>query len=320
MKKFMQKIIILFVIIIPYIFWYASSTNVWIAPNFSQHFTSYFKNSDGGKSSVFVIGWVSSENTLYQNIRCIFYPNNNVPIEWCPSVNYWWQLRQIIKYLWYALLVLFIVIAWIRLLVKWSNADTVKQSLSSLLFIVLWSLLFFWSVWILWSVLKVWTTNWTTWLAGNIHWDSNSLLFFVLSFAKAFAFIAAIIMIVVYWFKVLSTADKSDKVKAWLKWLLNVIIALVIIKLIDYVYYIAQLPDLVTKATDLIIEIAKIMWFIIWALMMIMLFYAWFLYITDQWSSDSMKKATNIIIWILVTAVVIFALLLIIYQVVNEFA
>jgi hypothetical protein len=40
---------------------------------------------------------------------------------------------------------------------------------------------------------------------------------------------------------------------------LNVIIALVIIKLIDYVYYIAQLPDLVTKATDLIIEIAKIM-------------------------------------------------------------
>jgi hypothetical protein len=77
---------------------------------------------------------------------------------------------------------------------------------------------------------------------------------------------------------------------------------------------------LVTKATDLIIEIAKIMWFIIWALMMIMLFYAWFLYITDQWSSDSMKKATNIIIWILVTAVVIFALLLIIYQVVNEFA
>ena len=146
------------------------------------------------------------------------------------------------------------------------------------------------------------------------------MLFFVLSFAKAFAFIAAIIMIVVYWFKVLSTADKSDKVKAWLKWLLNVIIALVIIKLIDYVYYIAQLPDLVTKATDLIIEIAKIMWFIIWALMMIMLFYAWFLYITDQWSSDSMKKATNIIIWILVTAVVIFALLLIIYQVVNEFA
>ena len=102
--------------------------------------------------------------------------------------------------------------------------------------------------------------------------------------------------------------------------MLNVIIALVVIKLIDYIYYIAQVNDFVTKTTDLIIEIAKIAWFIIWALMVIMLFYAWFLFITDQWSSENMKKAKNIIIWILVTAVVIFALLLIIYEVFSEFA
>ena len=118
----------------------------------------------------------------------------------------------------------------------------------------------------------------------------------------------------------MASADKSDKVKAWLKWLLNVIVALVIIKLIDYVYYIAQLPDLVNQTTELIIEIAKIVWFIIWALMVIMLFYAGFLFITDQWSTEKMKKATNIIVWIVVTALVIFSLLLIIYEIFNEFA
>jgi hypothetical protein len=127
-------------------------------------------------------------------------------------------------------------------------------------------------------------------------------------------------MMVVHGFKMMSSADKADKVKAWLKWLLNVIIALVIIKVIDYVYYIAQLNDLVTKATDLIVEIARIVWFFIWALMVIMLLYAGFLFITDQWNTKNMEKAKNIIIWIIVSAVVIFALLLIIYEIFNEFA
>ena len=57
---------------------------------------------------------------------------------------------------------------------------------------------------------------------------------------KAIAFIAAVFMIVVHGFKMMSSADASDKVKAGLKGLLNVIVALVIIKLIDYVYYIAH--------------------------------------------------------------------------------
>ena len=54
--------------------------------------------------------------------------------------------------------------------------------------------------------------------------------------------------------------------------------------------------------------------------MVIMLLYAGFLAITDQWNSDNMKKVKNIIVWIIVSAVVIFALLLIIYEVFNEFA
>jgi len=89
--------------------------------------------------------------------------------------------------------------------------------------------------------------------------------------------------------------------------------------LVDYIYYIAQMSDLVDKATDLIIEVAKVIWFIIWALMVIMLLYAWFLLLTDQWNSEQMKKAKNIIVWILVSALVIFALLLIIYEIFNEF-
>jgi hypothetical protein len=51
-----------------------------------------------------------------------------------------------------------------------------------------------------------------------------------------------------------------------------------------------------------------------------LIFYSWFLFLTDQWKSDNMKKAKNIIIWVVLGAIVIFMLLLIMYQLFAEFA
>ena len=322
MKNILKKILLLCLTLLPMFIWYTNAAN-WIAPSYDDNFATYFTSNEEFNWSVikvFKIDWVSSEKTLEQNIRCLFFPSTIAPT-YCNNGWYrGWAIWNVIRYIWYALVVLFIVISWIKLLVSGSNADKVKSSLSSLLYIILWSILLFWCIRILWSVLKFETVRWTDDLTQNLQWNEHSLLFFVLSFAKAFAFIAAILMIVIHWFKMMSNSDKSDKVKEWLKWLLNIIIALVIIKVIDYIYYMAQLPNLVSEATTLIIEIAKILWFIIWALMIIMLFYAGILYITDQWSGEKMKKATNIIVWILVTALVIFSLLLIIYEIFREFA
>lgn len=311
MKAIIKKILLFALFLIPLMLSYSQANGN--APSYDNNFANYFISDepfDWDVIKVAHIDWVSSDKSLGENILLLFYPR----------INEWWAIWNVMRYIWYWLVVLFIVISGIKLLVSGSNGEKVKASLSSLLYIILWSVLFFGCIRILSSVLHFETVQGTTWLAANIHGNQSSLLFFVLSFAKAAAFIAAILMIVIHGLKMMSSADKSDKVKAWLKWLLNVIVALVIIKVIDYVYYIAQVNDFVTKTTDLIIEIAKVAWFIIWALMVIMLFYAGFLFITDQWSSENMKKAKNIIVWILVTAVVIFALLLIIYEVFNEFA
>jgi hypothetical protein len=66
-------------------------------------------------------------------------------------------------------------------------------------------------------------------------------------------------------------------------------------------------------------EIAKIMWFLMWSWLVLMIFYAGFLLLTDQWKSENMKKAKNIIVWVLLTALVVFILLLIMYQLFAEF-
>jgi len=314
MKKFIKKILLFSLCSMAFLLSYSNTYAVGDAPSYDDNFSKYLL---WWEDRVYVFSWVSADKTFNENIRCLFYPSTYSA---CGEINRGWAIRNIMRYIWYGLVVIFIVIAWIKLVTSGSNWEKVKSSLSSLWYIILWSVLFFWCIRILWSVLNFETVQWTEWLVNNLKWDSNSLLFFILSFAKAFAFIAAILMIVIHWFKMMSSADKSDKVKAWLKWLLNVIVALVVIKVIDYIYYMAQLPNLVSEATTLIIEIAKVLWFIIWALMVIMLFYAGFLFITDQWSSENMKKAKNIIVWILVTALVIFSLLLIIYEIFKEFA
>lgn len=322
MKNILKKILLLCLTLLPMFIWYTNAAN-WIAPsyrnNFSKYFTEWRTDPNWEVVGVYSFSGISSNKSLMDNIRCLFYPNSSV-VAGCSSSVRGWSLRWVIRYVWYVLVVLFIIISWINLLLSWWNSEKLKPALMSLLYIIIWSVLFFGCVWILGSVLTFDRLQWTEWLVEKLHGDNNSLFFFILSFLKALAFIAAILMLVIHGFKMMSSADKADKAKAWIKWLLNVIVALVIIKVIDYVYYIVQLPNLVSETTTLIIEIAKIVWFIIWALMIIMLLYAGFLFITDQWNTKNMEKAKNIIIWILISAVVIFALLLIIYEIFNEFA
>lgn len=296
----------------------AANTN---APSYENNFASYLTNwepdAEWRVETVFDL-WIDPNVSLKQNIRCLFYPNSFAV--WCNSASRWWIIWDVLKYIWYWVFVLCIVLVWVQLLVSWNSADKVKSAFKSFWFIFIWALLFFGSIWILWSVLWVEDLSWSEDLVNALQWDQASLLFKVLSILKAATFFIAILMIVVNWVKMITLSDKADKAKAWFKWIVNVIVALAIIKVIDYIYYIAQVEDFATKAADFIMEIAKFLWFVIGAFLIIMIFYSWFLFITDQWNSKNMEKAKNIIIWVLLWALVLFMLLLIMYQIFAEFA
>lgn len=290
------------------------------APSFQEDFTSYLTDdradSEWRIETVYNL-WIDSSKSLKHNIRCLFYPNaNNVPD--CDSPVAWWLIWNVFRYIWFWILVLFLVIIWAKLIVWWT--DKAKENLKSLIYLLYWAVLFFWSTWILGISLHVETLQWTADLVDAAQWDSSSLGFKIVSLFKALAFFVAIIMIVIHWAKMMATSDKADKAKEWFKWVVNVLAALILIKIVDYVYYIAQMDDFVTRASDFILEAAKIFGFIVWALLVLMTFYAWFLFITDQWKWEAMKKAKNIIIGIVLVATVIFMLLLIMYQIFAEFA
>lgn len=295
---------------------------VGVAPsyqdNFSNYLTQWEPDSKWRVEVVYDLG-IDSDKSLKDNIRCLFYPNSYM-VPWCWAASTGGKIWDIFRYIWFAILVIYIVMAWVTLLLEWDSPDKVTESLKSLFYMLYWALLFFGVTWILWWVLWIETVQWTQGLVNGLQSWPDSLFFKIITTFKTMAFFLAIIMLVIYGFRILSQSDKADKIKTMITWIINIVIALVIIKVIDYVYYIAQLPSFTQKATEFIIEIAKILWFIMWATLVLMIFYAWFLMLTDQWKSENMKKAKDVIVWVVLAGLVVFILLLIMYQIFAEFA
>jgi type IV secretory pathway VirB2 component (pilin) len=147
-------------------------------------------------------------------------------------------------------------------------------------------------------------------VAASISEGKGSLLFQALSLLKGAAFFFAIIMIVVTGFKVISAAD-ADKSKKLVRGVLNVVAALAIMKVVDFVYYMASTENFAEQATDFILNVARFFGYIYGSVAVLMVFYAGYSFLTDGGGGDGMKRAKNILINLLVSGLVLFGFLLI---------
>ena len=258
--------------------------------------------------------------SLTENIKQVFYPS---------SSSGGGAIYEMIKGITLWLMVLFIVLAGASLLLG-KKPEDMKKSLFSLLYILLWWIFIYAANRLFWTVLNF--DDWNGAITSSI--DSNQggiwsvvkqftgewwAMFVILSAIKWFAFFMAIILIVITWFKVMAAWD-GDKWKKLVKWLANVVVALLIIKWVDFIYYLAADSwNFVQRASDFIINIAKLFAYIYWALIVIMVLAAWYLYMTDGWSGSNFKKASNVLVNILLSALVLFSFLLITYQIFAEF-
>lgn len=254
---------------------------------------------------------VKKGNTLRENVVALFYPSR--------SEGWWNAIYHVIRDMTLWVMIAFFVWAWASILFNRKPED-VKKTLWSLVYILIGWLFIYWANRIFGDVLnfnedQFAAETWVEWVRDAAH----TVFFVVLSALKAFAFFLAIIMIVITWFRVIA-AWEWEKWKNLVKWLINVVIALLIIKWIDFLYYIAaDTWSFVQNAAELIIKIAKIFAYIYWVIIVIMVIIAWYLYITDGWSWSNFKKASNVLVNILLSALVLFAFLLIIYQIFAEF-
>ena len=315
LKKTIKITVFWLLILIGWIFPIFNQTNAaWTnAPKFWQDFADdLMKGEDNWVIDPESRFKVKKDQTLSKNIVALFYPSSS------DGGN---AIYKVIRDMTLWVMIVFIVWAWASILFSRKPED-VKKTLRSLVYILIWWLFIYGANRIFWDVLSFHEWDFTAsedWWMGGVSDAAHKIFFVVLSALKAFAFFLSIIMMVITWFRVMA-AWEWEKWKKLVKWLINVVIGLLIIKWIDFIYYVAaDTQNFVTNAADLIINIAKVFAYIYWVIIVIMVILAWYLYMTDWWSWTNFKKATNVLVNILLSALVLFAFLLILYQIFAEF-
>lgn len=287
------------------------------APTFEHNFANYLTSSTpdefGRVETVFSI-CVDPSASLMDNIRRLFYPNP-IAFPGCASSK-GGLLRDVIRVLWGAVLFIFLLWNGISFVLNAGDEEKLSTAKTSILYILYGAILFFGSTWIL-SAINIGNMSGTSEFSQNLQ---HNVLFQALAIFKTAAFFGAIIMIIIYGFRFMAAHEEEEKIDTAKTGLLNVVIALVLIKIIDYVFYIASTPSFTESAGQLIIQIAKILWRLLGWAIMASIIYTWFLLISSAGDEEKVSKAKNLMLTIFLVWVVIFLFLLIIYQVFKEFA
>ncbi len=284
---------------------------LWITLFFTVSFAAPsfegIKTNDFGYNNW--LSWsINKNNTLKKNIMNLFFPSSS----WGWII--WNKLRDISVWL----LFVFFLWAWALFVLNADDDGELKKAKSNLLYLFYWAFLIFGSIWLLWSVLNVWGD--TTTASSTVIGTQNWIIWSILIFFKSAAYYIAFIMMVYYWFKMMQAQEKEDKVKTARTWVLNIILALIAIKVLDYIYYIAQSNSFVSSGSDFITWAGKILGWILWVLIILVLIYAWFLLITSRWNEEAMKKSKNIIRNVFLWIFIIFLFIVIVFDLTKNFS
>lgn len=281
---------------------YAFSDKV---PNFNDDFIRWVTQWEEKVYDPSKFG-IDTSKSFMDNIKNMFYPNDTG----------WGRMRNIVQYLGVGLFIGMIIYVGIMFLLNADSPDKIKNAQNNMLYLAYGGFLFFaWAAVI--NILLTGNDAWTgsATLVANIQ---NKLLLNVIAVLKSIAFFTAFVMIIRYGIKIIQAYDKEDKMKTGITGIINVLAALIFIKILDYVYLMAQKQDFKSRFVDFVIEASKVIWYILGWVMVIYLIYAWFQMVVSNWDSERSKKARTTIKSIFLGAIVIFLFLMIIYTLIKD--
>lgn len=314
MHTLRKKIVYILLGIICWAFYYAHNIPVSFAapPSFQTNFADYVLgkkwSSENKSESVWDLSalWIDPDQSLEENIRNIFYPD---------YMGQGGRLRDIVKYLGFVVFVIMIVRQGLQYVLHADDSEKISWFHVNFAYIFLWWLIFFGATWILWIGLSI---GWAGWSSALMESFDRNVMFQVLSALRAWAFFIAIILLVYTGRHMMSAMDNEEKFKRGRQGILNILISLILIKLIDYIYYIAQTPDLGGRITTLIVEVSKVLGYLVGAFFIVMVMYYGFRLMFGG-TQEELKKVKRTLIGVFLWWLVVFFFLLIIYQIAQEF-
>lgn len=217
------------------------------APTFDNDFKKHLLTDPSGKGekvydpATFA---VSANNTLKQNIYNLVSPGNDSS-----------KLRVAMRIIMIGVLVLHFAWSGIMLILNADDEGKRKAATRSFYYMVFGAFLIYGVTRILGKALAIETVGGSQGFVQNLI---TRVLFQILGFLKAFAFFWAIVMTVWYGIQMMRAMDKEDAIKTARTGLTNVLMTLVFIKVIDFIFFIAQDVSFASKAKMFMLNIARI--------------------------------------------------------------
>ncbi len=303
--KLIKRFILLFLVFLwGFVSFYSFAGNAPIYDSYAKSLTKWWDEH------LFDIWWVSAGSNFKTNVQALFFP----------KTNQWWALWDVIRYAGMVLVFVFILYSAIQLITSMGKPEKLKTAVTNLLYVLIWSFLFFWSMRIFWTMFDIGDIRQTSGMVEDKLISSNWLPFFILSVLKWAAFFIAIIYIVSIWFQLMNPSTwESWNGKKLIKSLANIIFALIAIKVVDFLYYIASLESFATDAWNFIVQVAKFLAYLSGIVIVFMIIYSGYLLVVDWWKWENFKKAKNTLINIVLAVIALFFFLFILYQIFAEF-
>lgn len=287
------------------------------APSFEKNYVDYLMNKkwdnpNGNETlrDLSAIG-IHKDMSLMDNLKNIFYPD---------SLWQWGKLRDILKVIGFVVFVAMLVRQWFQYAMQADDEKKISSFHINFAYIFMGGLIFFGATWLLWVSLNIWWDGWSAALLNKLDGSSSSIMFQIFSWIRAGVFFIAIMLLWFTWWKMITALDDEKKLQTGRQWILNIVISLIIIKIIDYIYFVAQNPDFKSKAVELIVEVSKVLWYILWGFFTITLIYYGFRLMFSNGDDEGLKKVQSVITAVFLWSLVLFIFFLIIYQITQEFA
>lgn len=319
MNKILQKIILLvWILLIPsYVNadWLINITE-WGATSSSQNINITSENT-----------WTNRTNPLLNTINDNdeFFNVSTLWEKWIKNLIL--NLARDLKVFLLAIILLLWVIIVIKLIFsKWAE-DDIKKLKSWIIYLTIWFILIQSST-VIYKVLFDKAVNSTT---ADSFWDR--LLEPVINlFYTAAAFIFIFVAIVAF-YKIVFAWGNEDWIKKWKQTIIQALIWFIVIKfakiVVDNTFNPVCWDDKIikvawTKVCEDITQNAQVIMIIlnwvntfVWIVIILMIIYAWFLYITSGWNEDNQKKAKNIVLYIVIWLLILISSYLILTFFIN---
>lgn len=252
---------------------------------------------------------IDDEGDLWDNVRKLFFPDASA------DNQIWKLLRNILVWV----LVLLFIYTGAQILFNADKAEEVNKQLLNLIFIIIGALLIFLSVWILDTLLNIRDIDGVFGTQDNTLISKfESAMLLVLWILKGLAFFLAIVMVAYNGIKMLYATGAADKVKVAGQWVLNVVLALLFIKIVDYLYYITSQQNFASAASELIVQVTRVLGYVLWVWLVLWIIYAGYTMITWQGNDERIGQAKAMIKTVAIVWLVVLLFLLVIYQLFND--